>query len=306
VEEQSDQNEQERRRREAEEFGCHGLLGGWAKRFVDHKSVSAFDVTKRDGPFFCPTCFSDAIIRKCVEKRDHFAHEAPLSPAVGGLEGNLHKECKSEIVSALIGKQPHGNWQVERTLKAKKKGTIQIPEVRPDISGRVDGQPVVIEVQASALSISQIIKRTTAYANWGISMLWVVPLKQPLGGSAFRPRLYERYFHMMYFGRTYYWWPGMGCRLLPVHFGTAMRDVPYAEWYETGGELVSVGGYEVPYKAIKKPVIEREACIVADCAPMERDPFVPENKKKTVPRSLLWFDGRNPWWPIEPTTNSSA
>lgn len=149
------------------------------------------------------------------------------------------------------------------------------------------------------MSISQIIKRTTAYANWGISMLWVVPLKMPLGESGFRPRLYERYFHTMYFGRTYYWWPGMGSQIKPVHYGTKMRHIPHSEWYEQGGELVSVGGYDKAYKAIKSPEHGPEVCISADCATMYRDPFTPENKKKTVPSCLLWFDCKQPWWSLD-------
>jgi competence protein CoiA len=302
----TDFSEKEDRRREAEEFGCHGLVGGWARRFADHRVVSAFDVTKQEGPFFCPDCYSDAIVRKCIEKRDHFAHEAPLSPAVGGLESQLHLNCKEEMLAALKSKHADGNWAIERPLPAKKKGKLQIPELRPDISGRVDGDPLVIEVQASAMSISQIIKRTTAYANWGISMLWIVPLKKPLGAGAFRPRLYERYFHAMYFGRTYYWWPGMGTQLLPVHYGTEMRHIPYSEWYEQGGELVTVGGYDKAYKAIKRPEQGPPVCISADCAPIARNPFVPENKKKTVPTCLLWFDGKEPWWSREQRGDATA
>lgn len=144
-----DRIENEARKREAEEFGCHGLVAGWARRFADHREVSASEVTKHEGPFFCSVCYSDAIVRKCIEKRDHFAHEAPLSPAVGGLESQLHKGCKDEIFRALQVKQPDGNWAVERVLPPKNKGKLQIPEVRPDISGRIDGIPVVIEVQAA-------------------------------------------------------------------------------------------------------------------------------------------------------------
>ncbi len=301
-----DSVENKARLRDAVEFGCHGLVAGWARRFADHRVVSAVQISKREGPFFCPVCYSDAIVRKCIEKRDHFAHEAPLSPAVGGLESQLHKGCKEEIFSSLQALQPDGNWAMERVLQPKKKGKLQIPEVRPDISGRINGNPVVIEVQASALSISQIIKRTTAYANWGISMLWVVPLKTPLGEGGFRPRLYERYFHTMYFGRTYYWWPGLGAQIKPVHYGIKMRHIPYSEWYEQGGELASVGGYNKAYRAIKSPEISQAVCISAGCSPITCDPFTPKNKKKTVPKCQLWFDGKQPWWSLNKDAEAST
>ena len=79
----------------------------------------------------------------------------------------------------------------------------------------------------------------------------------------------------------------MGSKLLLVHYGFEMRNIPYSEWYEEGGELVTVDGYDKSYKAIKKPEPGAVVCISDDCAPMARDPFVPENKKKTVPSSLL-------------------
>lgn len=155
---------------------------------------------------------------------------------------------------------------------------------------------VVVEVQASALSITAILKRTLTYSRRGINMLWVVPLHAELTGAQFRPRLYERYFHSIYFGRTYYWWPGRGATVLPVHYGVARRHIPYAEWYEQGGEHVEVGGYEVDYKAIKKPLFGVELEIGRHFTAHKRGTFTPENERKAVPECHLWWDHMEPWW----------
>lgn len=293
----TDATDRERRQREAEEFGCYGLVGGFAKQLRTQHNVSAFDVTKTDGPFFCSVCYSDAIVRKCIEKRDHFAHDAPRSPAIGPGESALHEGCKKEVCSALKAAHPDGKWEVERPIRENKEH--KLTEVRPDISGRidgVDGMRLVIEVQASALSITQILKRTAVYSKRNIPILWVVPLKEPLTDALFRPRLYERYFHSIYFGRTYYWWPGLGATLLPVHYGVASRHIPLSEWYEEGGELVTAGDYDKDYKAIKRPVFGPMLDISTGFGPTARDEFTPDNERKAVPSCQIWLDTRRPWW----------
>lgn len=291
-----DAAEREKRQREAEEFGCYGLVGGFARQMRTHRGISAFDATKADGPFYCGTCYSDAIVRKCVEKKDHFAHEAPRSPAIGARESELHSNCKHEICTALQAAHPEGKWDVERPIAENKAS--KIPEVRPDISGRIGDQRLVIEVQASALSITGILKRTATYSKRRIPILWIVPLVQELTTALFRPRLYERYFHSIYFGRVYYWWPGLGLQLQPVHYGVAARYIPLSEWFEDG-EPVSAGGYDKDYRVIKRPQFGAMLDISTGFRATDRDEFTPENERKAVPACSVWLDTLNPWWSSE-------
>src|SRR4030067_64901 len=232
--------EREELQREAEEVGCSGLVEGWARHLYTHEILYASQCTKSDGPFYCPECVSDAVVRKCSEKKDHFAHTARLSPVIGAEEGELHKQCKNEIASILQERFPEGNWATERTIPERKDK--KVPELRPDISGRIHGVRVAIEVQASTLTIAKIIKRARDYTKRGIALLWLVPLPEPLGELPFRPRLYERYLHSIYYGRTYYWCAGQGLVVKPVHYGAEVRSVAYREGYENG-EHMEGGGY---------------------------------------------------------------
>jgi competence protein CoiA len=169
--------------------------------------------------------------------------------------------------------------------------------VVPDISGRVGQQRLVIEAQASFLSIHQVIKRSATYAKLKIPILWIVPLKGELGGELFRPRLYERYLHSMYFGRVYYWRPGFGASVLPVHFGVAERHIPYAEWYDKdAGEQREAGGYMRTYKVIKRPVPSDRLQIAAHFFARSRPEFRPWNERKTVPSFWIWQDRLQTWW----------
>ncbi len=279
--------------RDADEIGCYGLVSGFARNLYTHELFSAETCTAEDGPFYCTSCFTDAVVRKCTEKKDHFAHKARLSPVAEGGEGDLHSKCKSEICNALVSLVPDGKWETERTIEANKR--LGTPGLRPDISGYIDGRLVAIEVQASVLSISKIVKKTEAYTKWKINTLWIVPLTEELGSLPYRPRLYERYLHSMYFGRIYYWTLGSGLVLNAVHLGIAGRHVEYREWYEDG-DFKTGGDYFKPYKIIKRPVYGDRVSIFNDFRSDLRPEFTPGNLRKSVPRSYIWRDNLLEWW----------
>jgi len=285
------------REREADEVGCYGLVGGWAKNLYTHEAFEAAVSTKDNGPFYCDVCKSDAVIRKCTEKRDHYAHSSRLTPVIGPEESALHLSCKTEICALLAERFPDGKWAVERPIRANL--AHKIPELVPDISGRIGESRVAIEVQASALSVTKIVKRATHYTQRNIALLWVVPLTESLGKVPFRPRLYERYLHSIYFGRTYYWWHGLGLGLRPVHYAAASRWVEEREWYEDG-ELMTGGGYNADYKIIKKPDYGRDLNLADDFKLELRPTFTPENERKEVPQCLVWRDSLSPWWETPP------
>lgn len=282
------------REREAEEAGCTGLLRGFARNLHTGQLWGASLATKAHGPFYCPACNSDVVVRKCAEKADHFAHSARLSPVLGVKEMALHNACTKEMRDALAAHLPDGKWEVERPIPKSKDGTI--PLLVPDISGRMgNGVRVVVEVQVSALTVPKIIQRTTAYAQRGVSLVWVVPLREPLGDAPFRPRLYERYFHSIFWGRVYYWWPGMGATVQPVHYGPTKRLIPYSEWREEGEDM-SAGGYMREYKTIKVPVYGPEVHLADAFGSEFRSSFTPVNERKQVPACYIWRDELERWW----------
>ena len=281
------------RLREAEEVGCRGLLGRVASNLHSGDKWEAEVAYKRDGPFICPACFSDAVLRKCSEKVDHFAHKSRLSPVLGPKEMVLHNACTREINSLLEVRFPNGKWEVQRAIPEKK--SHKIPKLVPDISGRMGNTRVAIEVQVSSLTIPLIVQRTMAYALRGIALIWIVPLHEPLGTVPFRPRLYERYLHSIYFGRTYYWWAGQGLTVKPVHYGPATRHIELREWFEDG-QQVSAGDYDATYKTIKSPVYGRDLNLSDDFILTRRETFTPENERKEVPACCIWRDTDAAWW----------
>jgi hypothetical protein len=279
---------------DAYDVGCYGLVAGVATRTRTGERVQAAEVARDLAPFHCADCLTDAVVRKCTERIDHFAHKARLSPVVSRGESDLHKNCKEEIRDRLIELFPNGNWACERPISANKAKNI--PLLVPDVSGRIGDSPVVIEIQASYLTVPRIIRRAAGYRARKCAIVWIVPLTEKLGDRNFRPRLYERYLHSIYYGRTYYWLPGDGLLLRPVHYGVAYRHIDESEWYNSGGELQQAIGYEKAYKIVKKPVYGDRIHLVDDFRWHNRGELIPWNENKAVPPLLTWQDTLDVWW----------
>lgn len=279
---------------DAYESGCDGLKEGWACIKTTGKKVHALEVRKHDGPFICRECLSDAIHHYCTEKVHHFAHHARMSPAIGPKESALHKACKETLYSAL-SKRFHMHKWVCDDVRIPERKDEKLAALQPDIGGRINGRRVAIEIQNSSLTIPKILKRSIGYSKRDISILWIVPLKEPIGDEIFQPRLFERYLHSIYYGRVYYWLPEYDSKALPVHFSIAYREIPYSEWYEDG-EFREGGGYQKPYKRIRKPNPAKLISIDEYFHHHSRGEHRPWNELKTVPKMNILMDSLSFWW----------
>jgi hypothetical protein len=273
---------------------CPGLLNCIARKQSDNSEVFASKVTKADGPFYCPSCLSDAIVRKCTEKKDHFAHKSRQSPIILSKDIELHNKCRDEICLELQSRFPEGKWATERTIPENKNKGIK--ERKPDISGRINGKPIAIEVQASSYTIERIYQKTIDYFKLGISVLWIIPLKTELGNEPFRPRLFEKYLHSLYYGKAYYYLPGESLTLIPVHFSPAKRWIEETSWFEEGGIERNEGGYFLTYRTIKMPNYGLPVDISKDFTIIEHFGFSPKNVKKEIPRCSLLQSNLKNWW----------
>ena len=277
------------------EARCLGLVGQQAIIKATNKTIDAENAEKTEGPFYCPSCLSEVIVRKCFEKADHFAHKARYSSIVNRKEISLHNKCRDEICIAMKELFPEGKWESERRIKAVEGKNTK--DLIPDISGRINNMAIAIEVQTSAYTINRIYEKTEEYKKCGVYVLWMVPLKTNLGEKFFRPRLFEKYLHSMYYGRIYYWYFGEGTKIHPVHFSPAKRYIEESTWFDSDiGDEKTVGGYDLTYKTIKAPNYGSIVDLSVDFKPIARKGFSPENVKKSIPPSLIFLDSLNWWW----------
>lgn len=282
---------------------CIGLLGcGPALKVANSQKIDPSIARKGDGPFYCPDCYSDVIIRKCSDKRDHFAHHARMLPVITASKNHeLHNKCRDEICGFLQEKFPEENWAIERTIPPRK-GKNEL-ELRPDISGRINGKPVAIEIQKTSYTIPKIHDRTLAFTTRGIFVLWVVPLSESIGEDPFRPRLYEKYLHCMYHGRVYYWTPESSPSLNAVHYSPVQRYIPQSTWYDVNTETERTeGGYYVLYRTLKQANPCTNLDLSSNFEVREITEFIPKNGRMKIPKCNILKDKMVRWWDPEERT----
>lgn len=273
---------------------CYGLVKRSARRKIDNAVVFANNVRKENGPFFCPECLSEAIVKHCIEKKDHFAHKSRQSPILLSKDQKLHNQCRDEICNELKIAFPEGKWEIERPIPANKnKGT---KERIPDISGRINGKPIAIEVQVSSYTLPRIYDKTVDYAKLGIAVLWILPLKKELGNEPFRPRLFEKYLHSLYYGRVFYYTLGNKTKLNSVHFSPAKRWIEETEWYEEDATHRVEGGFYLTYKTVKNPNYGETVDLTTDFLIVDRNGYIPKNAKKEIPKCLIFLTKQKKWW----------
>jgi competence protein CoiA len=190
-----------------------------ANRKSTQKSVNADLTEKSQGPFMCPQCEEEVWLRKSQVRISHFAHRPSSLCSYSAPESEAHKRCKRAIYEALLKEPGVKNAALERSLKT----------CRPDISARINGVPVAIEVQISTLSLETIIGRTQEYTRRGIYVLWLLRWTPYLDGKRYSPRLWERWVHALYFGHVYYWIGGL--RVVSYQFKPYYDVVEGIPWY---------------------------------------------------------------------------
>lgn len=229
-----------------------------ARRKSDGQIVNAYFESKQNGPFICVDCREEVALKSGRARIQHFAHVNPIACKFASGESDLHRRCKLEIFQALQNEPNVKNVALERPLG----------EVRPDVSAIINGVPVAIEVQISTLSVETIMKRTIAYAQKRIYVLWLLQWTPELDSGNYTPRAFENWIHAAYFGQAYYWVEGL--TVAAYHFNPHLKVVPSSTWYSKEGMKQRSGGYVKRMKRSRTPVKRQELNLVTDFAGKQR------------------------------------
>jgi len=171
------------------------------------QKIQAFKTSKEEGPFICPACQAQVILRKGAVRVHHFAHQATTTCRYQG-ESQLHLQTKFQVYD-----------YIRETYKGRiKKVELEyfLPGVRPDVFIEGFNKKLAIEVQVSSIPAEELIARTFRYYQLGVYVLWVLPFKAsrflvPLAGSGrleyapVRLKTFERIIAAMYFKNLTLW-----------------------------------------------------------------------------------------------------
>jgi competence protein CoiA len=235
------------------------------------KQVVAWDVTKADGPFTCPECRQEVVVKKGSVVVHHFAHSASSTCKYGTGESAEHWLAKFEIYEALRKHPRVTSLMVEPYLGS----------VKPDVSFWLDKVHVALELQRSKLSPNWIAHRTRLYDTKKIHVLWMPPYSDGMKeNKRYAPHFWEKYLHALYFGRVYYWL--RGATILPVHFNECMIGEAYHRWYDKDKGMWVDGHYS---KRFRMPTFQ-EQVLITDLQALKRGPW--HSGSFTLPEARLW------------------
>jgi competence protein CoiA len=249
----------------------------------NEQKVIARDVQKSDGPFFCPKCRQEMILRKGRVKTHHFAHKPPVSCQYGKGESEFHRICKQAIYDSLHQVDGVDSCELEKDLG----------NVAPDIYFENKSIKIAIEVQISNLTMDKIIERTKEYNRLGIYVLWLPIFHSDMQAERYAPKQWEKWLHATNFGRVYYWL--YGTTVAAIHFDEYLLWVNESSWYDTNGDERSEGGYFMKskrYRTINRKNLDLN--IAQD--------FKLENRKSWkggsifIPNCKIIIDKTPAWW----------
>lgn len=166
------------------------------------KQVFAVEQSSSSGPFFCPACGSELRIKKGLKRIHHFAHLPEKVCHYKG-ESQLHLRIKKQIYYSLL--QELGTNVKNITLEK------MIETIRPDVLVEGFKKNIGIEIQVTPLTPAELIRRTIAYYQHKIHVLWVLPFStqrffaaddgefQPIRLKAFEMMLYYMNYKSLIF-----------------------------------------------------------------------------------------------------------
>jgi competence protein CoiA len=242
----------------------------------------AWMVEKNQGPFFCPECANELILKKGRVKQHHFAHSPGCDCLCGVGESDLHLRAKKEIYEALIKYTEVFNCEIEKSFGK---------DLRSDIYFEINNNKVCIEIQRSTINIDDIRRRMVKYNQLGINVIWIIPYK--LGeydNEQYSTKQWQKYLHVMFYGRIYEWYFQEQVR--PLHFDNSYT---YVEEYYNEYSGDSYGGYHRKHKRYKRlNYCESLVNLVYNFKGCIRESF--NTKHFYIPECRIWMDNEEKWW----------
>jgi competence protein CoiA len=251
-------------------------------RIQDNLKVFASNSEKEQGPFNCPGCKHELVLRKGRIKVHHFAHKPPYHCQRGDGESDAHRKCKESIYYFLSKYNHVTNLDVEADF-----GTVIA-----DVYCLINNVPVAIEIQRSNLSVNEITARTSAYEKLGIHVLWLALYNKKLGEERYSPKAWEKWCHATYFGRVYYWIADL--TIVPIHFSEYQIYVESSSWYNEHAEEQSAGGYYKSSKRYKTPSTGPYLNLATDFNPSYKQAWT--GGTIHVPNCRIYNDKIRKWW----------
>lgn len=139
------------------------------------KSRSDSFEVKKLGPFKCPICKKQVLLKSGLKRRAHFAHISVTECDNARKESKEHYDGKYDLYEYFKSKV--GKVYIEKYLHSIQQ--------RPDILVEANKNVICIEYQCSIIPLQQIIDRTKSYHDISLKVLWILGMNMYLQKSKF-------------------------------------------------------------------------------------------------------------------------
>jgi hypothetical protein len=107
-----------------------------AKRKATGKPITAYLALQRHGPFVCPDCNDEVILKMGRKTVNHFAHANPIACKFSTGESDQHRRCKLEIFRALQNAPGVRSVELELPIGMIEAAPIDNPRRHPQHRNR--------------------------------------------------------------------------------------------------------------------------------------------------------------------------
>jgi len=118
---------------------------------------------KMDGPYFCPLCHEEVILKAGSIKLPHFSHKNICQVKGTG-----------ESISHLKGKTILYEWLMNQGFQVELEYFLEEVNQRPDLFVQINNSHFAIEFQCSVIPVSQLLGRINNYRQNGIISFWII------------------------------------------------------------------------------------------------------------------------------------
>jgi competence protein CoiA len=229
--------------------------------------VVAFSTPRSAGPFSCPECGAEVIIKKGKVRIHHFAHRTKSQCAHGDGETDTHRRAKEAIFRMLTRSSGVEDCRIEERCGPN----------RADVLFLIRGQWVAVEVQRSSLAPADLKARTENYTRLGVAVIWV--LTDKFEGRRCRPNHWQKWLHALAFGSVFAW--DYGCMVVPIGFAPAYGFK--GDGYDRDGTFHPACSYRL--KATRCPIRD-DSINLTDMVALRRTAW--SSRSMDLPAALLW------------------
>lgn len=163
-----------------------------------------------DHSFTCPECSNPVSLFRGAINIPHFRHQREHGCTFGVGESEVHRQAKLQIKDALSAHPCILKCEIEKQIgKAGEEFQVR-PDVRAVIAKGKRRIYAAIEIQQSAISINELIRRTSAYKDRKVAVLWLLLWsryegKVKKGNGLYRTEALDRWLHAAYLSKVYFW-----------------------------------------------------------------------------------------------------